>query len=56
VERLRAHTEATTGLPETIPRSLLQGIEEGDERVPYGVLCLIASGLDCNPVEILKQP
>ena len=56
VARLRAYTEEVTGLPETIPRSLLQGIEEENEQIPYGTLCLIASGLDCNPVEILLSP
>lgn len=56
VARLRAHTEAITGLPQTIPRSLLQGVEDENERIPYGTLCLIASGLDCNPVEILLDP
>ncbi|MDH3685296.1 MAG: hypothetical protein OEP95_03675 [Myxococcales bacterium] len=56
VARLRAHSEEVTGLPETIPRSLLQGVEDENERIPYGTLCLIASGLDCNPVEILLDP
>jgi hypothetical protein len=56
VARIRAHTEAVTGLPETIPRSLLQGVEDENEQIPYGTLCLIASGLDCNPVEILLDP
>jgi hypothetical protein len=56
VAHLRLRSEAVTGLPETIPRSLLQGIEDENEQVPYGTLCLIASGLDCNPVEILLEP
>ncbi len=32
---------------------VLQGIEERGERVPYATLCLIAVGLDCNPVELV---
>jgi hypothetical protein len=32
---------------------VLQHVEEANERVPYATLCLIALGLDCNPVELL---
>jgi hypothetical protein len=32
---------------------VLQHVEERNERVPYATLCLIALGLDCNPVELL---
>ena len=53
---LEAIAEATlreTGVRETISSNLLEGIEEGDEPIPYSTLCRIASGLDCNPVELL---
>ena len=46
-------SRAATGVEETIPPSLLAGIEESNEPVPYDVLCLIAAGLDCNPIELL---
>ncbi len=46
-------SESATGRPDTIPPSLLQGVEEENEPVAYAVLCLIAAGLDCTPVEIL---
>lgn len=50
-------SESATGIAETIPPSLLQGIEEENEAVSYSVLCLIAGGLDCNPVElVLPEP
>ena len=47
-------TERETGLRETITINQIEWIEERDERVPYGVVVRIASGLDCNPVELLQ--
>ena len=44
-----------SGLPSTITVNLLEHIEESNEPVPYTTLCLVASGLDCNPVEILTS-
>jgi len=43
----------STGLRETITPNLLSGIEEHCERIPYATLCLVASGLDCDPIDIL---
>ncbi len=42
-----------SGRRETIAPNLLEGIEEMNEPVPYSVLCLIATGLDRNPVELV---
>ena len=42
-----------TGIPETITPSQLAGIEERNEVVSYAMMCLVSSGLDCNPVELL---
>ena len=56
---LAAIAEATlceTGIRETISTNLLEGIEEGNEPVPYSTLCRIASGLDCEPVELVAEP
>jgi len=56
---LEAIAEATlreTGVRETISSNLLEGIEEGDEPIPYSTLCRIASGLDCEPVELVAEP
>ena len=54
---LSAHIERrsfeATGRAETVSRNLLQHVEERGERIPYATLCLIALGLDCNPVELL---
>lgn len=41
-----------TGVPESLTPHLLVGIEERNEIIPYATLCLVAAGLDCNPVEI----
>jgi hypothetical protein len=43
----------STGLRETISPNLLAGIEERNERIPYGTLCLLAAGLDCDPIDLL---
>ena len=43
-----------TGIGEAVSPNLIAGIEERGETVSYTTLCLIASGLDCNPVEILQ--
>jgi transcriptional regulator with XRE-family HTH domain len=48
-------TRRETGIRETISSNLLEGIEEADEAIPYSTLCKIASGLDCEPVELLAQ-
>jgi transcriptional regulator with XRE-family HTH domain len=42
-----------SGLRETVTQSLLEGVEEGNERIPYATLRRIAAGLDCNPVELV---
>lgn len=48
----RASTRET-GVWETITPNLLRGIEEQGEAIPYGTLCLVAAGLDCNPAELV---
>jgi transcriptional regulator with XRE-family HTH domain len=45
-----------TGIRETLSPNLLEGIEEGNEAIPYSTLCRIASGLDCEPIELLLEP
>jgi transcriptional regulator with XRE-family HTH domain len=53
VTAIGARSREATGVPETLTRNLLQGIEEANERVAYRTLCLVALGLDCNPVELV---
>jgi transcriptional regulator with XRE-family HTH domain len=52
-DAVRRASLAATGLPDTVSPDLIRGIEERGERVPYAILCLLAGGLDCNPVELL---
>jgi transcriptional regulator with XRE-family HTH domain len=47
--------ERESGLRETISPNLLEGIEEGNERVTFATLRRIATGLDVNPVELLAD-
>jgi transcriptional regulator with XRE-family HTH domain len=55
VTAIGARSREATGVPETLTRNLLQGIEEANERVAYRTLCLVALGLDCNPVELVLE-
>ena len=45
-----------TGIRVTISPNLLEGVEEKNEAIPYSTLCRIASGLACEPVELLLEP
>lgn len=42
-----------SGRRQTITSNLLEGIEEVNEPVAYSTLCLVATGLDRNPVELV---
>lgn len=53
VATIERRSREATGRSETVPRNLLEHVEERGERLPYGTLSLIALGLDCNPVELL---
>jgi len=48
--------ERATGNRQSITPNLLTAIEEHSESIPYATLCLIADGLDCDPVDILFNP
>jgi len=55
-ELVHAIAEASfvaTGVRESITPNLLTGIEEREERISYSILCIVAGGLDCDPVDIL---
>jgi hypothetical protein len=54
IEAIARANERASGLRETISLSLLGGIEEADEPVPFATLRLIAAGLDCEPVELVR--
>ncbi len=53
VEEIAEARYREAGLRDTITVNELEGIEECNEAIPYAVLCKVASGLDCNPMEIL---
>lgn len=53
VAAIREASFVATGRRETITPDLLKGIEERNEAIPYATLCLVARGLDCDPVDIL---
>ena len=44
-----------SGLRKTISVNLLEGIEDTNEPVPYATVCRVASGLDCNPMELVAD-
>lgn len=52
VAAIAARSLRATGRPEAISPNLLWAMEERDEPVPYRVLCLVAAGLDCDPVDL----
>ncbi len=53
VDAISVACERATGIPKTITPNLLKGIEEQGESIPYVTLCMVADGLECDPVDIL---
>ncbi len=53
VDEIASACERATGTRKTITPNLLSGIEEHNERISHAILCLIADGLGCDPVDIL---
>ena len=56
VEAVPRASERASGRRETLSLNLLGGIEEMDEPVPFATLRLIAGGLDCEPIELAREP
>jgi transcriptional regulator with XRE-family HTH domain len=54
-EAITAAHLAATGLPVRVAPRVLTAVEERNAVITYDVLCTIAAGLDCNPVEILLE-
>jgi transcriptional regulator with XRE-family HTH domain len=44
-----------TGVPQTITPNLLSGIEEHNEPISFATLRLVASGFDCDVVDLLLE-
>lgn len=55
IERVAEVSFESTGLRRTITPSVLNGIEEHEEEVPYDTLCLLAGALDCDPVDLWSE-
>jgi len=53
VEAIAVASERASGIRRSITPNLLSGIEEKSEKIPYATLCLVADGLDCDPIDIL---
>jgi DNA-binding Xre family transcriptional regulator len=53
IDAIGAASHRATGVPETITPSVLAGVEEQNEAIPFATLRLIAGGLDCNPIDLL---
>ncbi len=53
IQAIAEAQRTATGIAETIKPNLLSGIEERSEVIPYVTLCLVASGFDCDPVDLL---
>jgi transcriptional regulator with XRE-family HTH domain len=56
VAAVAAASERASGVPTTLSLNQLAWIEEANERVPYAMLCLLAAGLECEPVELVEPP
>ncbi len=41
------------GIEASLTPNQISGIEENSEPIKYSDLCLVASGLNCNPIELL---
>ncbi len=52
VAAIAARSLRATGRAEAVSPTLLWAMEEQDEPVPYRILCLVAAGLDCDPVDL----
>lgn len=55
LEAVAAAQERATGLTRTLTPEQLAKIEDRDEPVPYETLCLLADGLDCDPIDLLGE-
>lgn len=55
VHAIARASERASGVPTTLSMNQLEWIEEANEPVPYETLCRLASGLDCEPVELVRE-
>ena len=55
IDEIRRARYGASGLQETITPTLLAGIEERDEAVPYSTLCLVSGAFGCDPIDLVRQ-
>jgi transcriptional regulator with XRE-family HTH domain len=56
VNAIARASERESGRPATLSLNQLEWIEEANEPVPFATVRLLASGLDCEPVELVRAP
>jgi transcriptional regulator with XRE-family HTH domain len=54
VQAVAKASERESGLSTTVTLNQLEWIEETNEPVPFTTVRLLASGLDCEPVELVR--
>jgi transcriptional regulator with XRE-family HTH domain len=54
VHAIARASERESGLPTTVTLNQLEWIEDANEAVPFATLRLLATGLDCEPVELVQ--
>jgi hypothetical protein len=52
---ISAAERTATGRNAILAPRVLLAVEERNAPISYGTLCLIAAGLDCNPVELVLE-
>ena len=55
-EAIARASERESGLPSTLTLNQIEGIEEANEPVPFATVRLLAAGLDCEPVQLVRPP
>jgi hypothetical protein len=56
IDAVAEASRTATGIARTLTPNDLARIEDHDEPVPYEVLCLLADGFDCDPIDLLGTP
>ena len=55
VQAIGRANQVATGLHQSITPEMLRSIEERNEPIAFATLRLVARGLDCDPIDILRD-
>ncbi|MGH0035871.1 MAG: hypothetical protein ACQGVK_12665 [Myxococcota bacterium] len=55
IDAVAQASRTASGIARTLTPNELAAIEDHDEPVPYEVLCLLADGFDCDPIDLLGE-